>query len=224
ASRRPSYDDPVRVRNTKGTRRAQPLLRMGSSTLAACLAILVASTAKGDGVGVITVAKTLPPATVAVIDPESGTSSGGGTTDVRIAVGDVILFRFRYMPIAEGQLGGLNGWLTEYVPPNLQVVGVRLMDEEGLTVTPNLPGLAEDGTGVMPNSWSGITCVGATCPVADGGISQLYGDTGVFFSTDPRTARTPADALITLANGTVMVAPSPQAIRGDSNLRAALGV
>jgi hypothetical protein len=58
-----------------GTRRVQPLLRVGSSTLAAFLAILVASTARGDGVGVITVAKTLPPATVAVIDPESGTSS-----------------------------------------------------------------------------------------------------------------------------------------------------
>src|SRR5690606_5123193 len=132
-----------------------------------------------------------------------GTSSGGGSTDVRIAVGDVILFRFRYMSIAQSQLGGLNGWLTEYVPPNLQVVGVRLTDQDGLTVRPNLPGLAEDGTAVMANSWSSIPCSGATCPVQQGGISQLYGDTGIFFSTDPRTSRSPANALITLANGTI---------------------
>ncbi|MCZ7687232.1 MAG: hypothetical protein M5U28_54255 [Sandaracinaceae bacterium] len=182
----------------------------------------MASSAEAGGVGLVTTAKTIPPATVAVIDPESGTSSGSGTTDVRIAVGDVILFRFRYFPVPQQQIQGINGWLTEYVPPNLQVVGVRLMDENGLTIPPELPGLAEDGTAVMANNWGGTPCSGGTCPPPDGGIAQLYGDTGIFFSTDPRTARNPSNAFITLQNG--LVYPDPAVIGGDSNLRAALGV
>ncbi len=194
---------------------------MGGS-IAALLALFVASSAEAGGVGLVTTAKTIPPATVAVIDPESGTSSGTGTTDVRISVGDVILFRFRYFPVPQQQIEGINAWLTEYVPPNLQVVGVRLMDENGLTIPPSLPGLAEDGTAVSANNWSGTPCSGGACPPPDGGIAQLYGDTGIFFSTDARTARNPSDAFVTLANG--LVYPDPAVLGGDSNLRAALGV
>ena len=37
-----------------------------------------------------------------------------------------------------------------------------------------------------------------------GSLSQVYADTGIFFSTDPRTARAPADAFITVLNGLVV--------------------
>jgi hypothetical protein len=196
--------------------------RAGYSLAVVLLVVSMASTARGGGVGLVTTAKSIPPATVAVIDPESGTSAGTGSTDVRIATGDIILFRFRYFPVPQQQIQGINAWLTEYIPPNLQVVGVRLMDEEGLTIRPNLPGLAEDGTAVAANDWSGTPCSGGPCPPPDGGIAQLYGDTGLFFSTDPRTAKNPSDAFITLDDG--LVYPDPAVLGGDSNFRAALGV
>ena len=193
-----------------------------SSIVAVVLSFGIASDAFGDGVGLVTVNKSIPASTVAVIDPESGTSSGGSSTDIRLAVGDVISFRFTFFPVPQQQIQGINGWITEYVPPNLQVIGVRLIDENGLTVVPQLPGLAENGTVVAANSWAGIPCSGGTCPPPDGGIAQLYHDTGIFYSTDLRTRRNPSNAFITLSNG-IMV-PSPAAIGSDSNLRAAIGV
>src|SRR3954447_10237220 len=84
--------------------------------------------ALADGVAQILTSKTIPAATVAVIDPESGTSSGGGTTDVKVANGDIILFRFKYFPVPDKNVRGLQGYLTEMVPPNTQVVGVRIID------------------------------------------------------------------------------------------------
>ena len=199
--------------------RAKGILRTRSTAAAVLISLFVAGTAQGAGVGLVTTAKTLPPATVAVIDPESGTSSGGGSSDVRLAVGDVILFRFRYMPAPDQQLGGMNGYLTEYVPPNLQVVGVRLMDENGETVVPNLPGYAVNGCGRGCDGYTAVPCASGTCDLDDGSIAQLYADTGIFYSTDPRTARDPSDAFITVDNGIMIVEP-----RYVSDINTVLGL
>ena len=199
--------------------RAKGILRTRSTAAAVLTSLFVAGTAQGAGVGLVTTAKTLPPATVAVIDPESGTSSGGGSSDVRLAVGDVILFRFRYMPAPDQQLGGMNGYLTEYVPPNLQVVGVRLMDENGETVVPNLPGYAVNGCGRGCDGYTAVPCASGTCDLDDGSIAQLYADTGIFYSTDPRTARDPSDAFITVDNGIMIVEP-----RYVSDINTVLGL
>src|SRR5687768_11698803 len=92
------------------------------------------------------VSKSIPASTVAVIDPESGSSSGGGAgTDLRIAVGDVILFRLNYFAMPDRVARGVQGYLTEFIPPNTEVVGVRLLDSAGNTVRPNYPGLSLDG-------------------------------------------------------------------------------
>src|SRR5262245_13568936 len=78
--------------------------------------------ASAQGVGYVMTGKTLPQATIEVIDPESGSSSGsGGSSEVRLSVGDVILFKFKYAPVPDGQIHGIGGWLTEYIPPNTQV-------------------------------------------------------------------------------------------------------
>lgn len=190
-----------------------------STAFAVLFSLFVAGTAEGAGVGLVTTAKTLPPATIAVIDPESGTSSGGGSSDVRLAVGDVILFRFRYMPAPDQQLGGMNGYLTEYIPPNLQVVGVRLIDEQGETVVPNLPGYAVDGCGRGCDGYTAVPCASGTCDLDDGSIAQLYADTGVFYSTDPATARAPSSAFTTVDNG-IMV-PEPRYV---SDINTVLGL
>ena len=57
--------------------------------LGACV-FVAAGAARADGVAQVLTSKTIPAATVAVIDPESGTSMGGGTTDVKVAPGDVM--------------------------------------------------------------------------------------------------------------------------------------
>ena len=101
--------------------------------------------ALGDGVGVVLNSKSLPAATVAVIDPESGTSSGGSGSDVRIAVGDIILFRFAFAAVPDKALHGQMAYLTEYVPAGTDVVGVRILDENGETIEPFFPGQARDG-------------------------------------------------------------------------------
>ena len=84
--------------------------------LGLALIVSAAGRARADGVAQVLTNKTLPAATVALIDPESGTSSGGGTTDVKVAVGDVILFRFKYFPVPDKIVRGLQGYLTEYIP------------------------------------------------------------------------------------------------------------
>ena len=57
----------------------------------------------GDGVAQVLTNKTLPPATVALIDPETGTSSGGGTTDVKVAPGEELAYDYAY--VLEERLG-----------------------------------------------------------------------------------------------------------------------
>ena len=195
------------VRPTYSAAGRDPRLLRASSLVAGLLVALIASTARGDGVGLVTASKTLPPATVAVIDPESGTSSGGGTTDVRLAAGDVILFRFNMFPVPNAQIHGLNGWLTEYLPANTEVVGVRLIDANGETVRPNYPGLAIDSCGRSCNGFNSVPSSSGPRNLDDGSMAQLYADTGVFYTTDARLGRSPSTSFITLASGITMTAP-----------------
>ncbi len=169
--------------------------------------------ARGDGVAQVMTSKSLTQATVDVIDPESGTSTGTGGADVRIAVGDIISFRFKFTPVPDKINRGLQGYLTEYLPPNTEVVGVRITDAAGNTILPRYPGLAVDGCtgGARCNSASNLPCSSGTCSFPTGSIAQVHGDTGVFFSVDPRTARTPAGSFITMDNGIVM-SPQPSTI------------
>lgn len=181
----------------------------------------------GDGVGLVLNSKSLPDATVAVIDPESGTSSGGSGSDVNLAVGDIILFRFEFAAVPDKALHGQMAYLTEYVPDNTEVVGVRILgpDDTGrlVTIEPFYPGLAEDGCtkcgyGPIAGGYSGEDCGASVCAFPEGSMSQLIGDTGVFFSTDARTAHTPSTELLTTNNGTPMTGALPTSITNINGL------
>jgi hypothetical protein len=113
-------------------------------TLIKILLALVPATALADGVANIMTAKTIPASTVAVIDPETGSSSGGSSGDVKYAVGDIISFRFRYFPVPDKKSNGMAAYLTEYVPSNMQVVGFRILADDSdnaVTVRPRYPGI-----------------------------------------------------------------------------------
>jgi MYXO-CTERM domain-containing protein/uncharacterized repeat protein (TIGR01451 family) len=170
-----------------------------------------------DGVAQVLTSKSIPPATVAVIDPETGTSSGGGTTDVKVGAGDIILFRFKYFPVPDHEIRGLQGYLTEMVPPNTQVVGVRIIDANGVTITPRFPGLADDGCARTCNKFNSVPAASGTRNLDDGSISQVYADTGVFYATAGTLARNPANTFLTLTNG-ILMSPEP------TNLNAIIGL
>jgi MYXO-CTERM domain-containing protein len=188
--------------------------------LGLALMLTVAGRARADGVAQVLTNKTLPPATVALIDPESGTSSGGGTTDVKVAPGDVVLFRFKYFPVPDKIVRGLQGYLTEYIPANTDVVGVRIIDANGLTIAPRYPGISVDGCGGNCPTFNNLPSSGGGRNLSAGSISQIYADTGVFYSVGAATGRTPSTSFLTLQNGTVMN-PEPRNVGAIINLLGA---
>jgi MYXO-CTERM domain-containing protein len=155
--------------------------------------------ARGDSAVQFMTAKSLPDATVAVIDPESGTSSGTEGQDVNLAVGDIILFKFTVASAPDGGMRGIQAYITEYVPPNTEVVGVRIIDADDRTLPPRRAGLALDG------------CSGGAMCNSDGSIAQMLADTGIFYSTDPFTEPVPDDRFLTLRNG-ILMDPEPRGI------------
>ncbi|HEV8325282.1 MAG TPA: hypothetical protein VG389_26965 [Myxococcota bacterium] len=163
--------------------------------------VLAAGNALADSVAQLQIYKRLTAETIALIDPQGGTSMGGASTDVMYAVGDVLTFRIAFTPVPNGATRGLGGYITEYVPGNTEVVGARIVDGTGNTLPPHRGGLAAIG-------WGPRGAEGYAPPLEEGGISSLYADTGVFFSTDPRTARIPDDDFLSVANG-VLMSPDP---------------
>ncbi len=194
---------------------------MGKAALAVSAAIICLMTGRdtrGIGTAQVQTSKSIPEATVALIDPESGTSMGGGSTDVNIAVGDIISFRIHFSAIPDNDLRGIQGYLTEYIPRNTEVVGVRILDRDGNTLMPRPPGLAPDGCGLacwkfnsVPCDNSVDGCTGGTRSLEPGSISQVHGDTGFFFAVDERLVRYPGDRFITSKNG-ILMDPEPNSV------------
>jgi len=148
--------------------------------------VCVADTVHGQnrGAAAMMSAKSIPPATVAVIDPETGTSTGGTSDEIKLAVGDIILFRFNFTPLSRESGRSIQGYLTEYIPPNTEVVNVRIIDENGLTIPPRYPGLSIHGCAKC-GTYDDLPCTpGPTCDIGDGSVAQAYADTGIFFTAD----------------------------------------
>ncbi len=139
--------------------------------------------------------------TVALIHPLTGTSAGGASSVIRYAVGDVLSFRATLTPLMNGTSRGMGGYVTVYVPGNTEVVGARIVDGAGNTL-PRVRG------GIAALGWGPRGPEGYTLPLQEGSIAGLYGDTGIFYSTDPRTARDPSAQTITVLNG-IALSPVP---------------
>ncbi|MDP1825083.1 MAG: hypothetical protein Q8L48_17630 [Archangium sp.] len=168
---------------------------------------LTCLSAWADSVAQVSTAKRISRQTVVQLDPQGGrTVVDGGVTDTTIRPGDVLTFIIQFTPVPNGAVRGLGGYVTEYVPRNTQVVGARIVDRNGRTVPPHRGGLAPDGFGPRGSvTWPG--------PLVDGSLSQLYADTGIFYSTDPRTQRTPNNTFLSLTSGLPMT-PRPTGANG----------
>ena len=133
-------------------------------------------------------------------------AGGGG-----IQAGDIVEYVIKFTPVPNGATSGPNGYVTYYVPPNVSVVGASFVDRqpdgEFVEVTPEAPGS-------MPNGWGPrgqVTYTGLFTGFAQGSLSQVYADTGIFYSTDTRTRlfvdtnpgdnADPNTTILSLANG-----------------------
>ena len=192
-----------------------------SAVLAAACWTLAGGVALADSVAQVQTAKRIAETTVALIDPQGGTSMGGAGSNVNYAVGDILTFTIRFTPVENGATRGLGGYITEYVPPNTEVVGARIVDAAGNTICPHRGGYGAVGWGprnaenydpmdfpacpAMCDPVTGASC-GGCCPATgcEGGMSSLYADVGIFFSTDPRTERILDNDFITVFNGLPM--------------------
>lgn len=195
----------------KGVRAMRFFALVGAVSI---LGLAFSSAIQAQGTAVLMTSKSIPASTVSVIDPESGISRGGGSTDIRLAAGDIIQFRFNFTPISKQGARAMQGYLTEYIPPNTEVVGVRIIDQNGVTIPPRYPGISFDPCHApdckdfddMPCSGTGLSpeCISGTRDLSSGSISQLYADTGVFYTNDARLDRDPNDIFIALSNGITM--------------------
>ncbi len=187
--------------------------RYGAPTAALLMAVLVTAVlvtpAQGEGVTPIITNKSIPEATVSVIDPETGSSTGGGTTDVNVAPGDIILFQMTLTAVPDNSVRGVQSYVTDFIPANTEVVGIRIIDADGLTIPPNVYGLAPDDCGINCNSYNAVPCSSGTCNLDDGSIAQLYHDTGIWYTTSTDLLRYPDTSFPGLEDG-LLLGTSPQ--------------
>ena len=177
--------------------------------VAVLLLLTLGSQARADSVGQIATSLRISRTTATLIDPQGrpGETSAGTSTAVR--PGDILTFIAHFTPVPNGGTRGLGGYVTIFVPRNTEVVGARIIDVTGATLPPNRGGLAADGTGPRGG---GPTIGGRDA----GSMAQLYADTGIFFSTDPRTARVPdgsggSENFLTIFNGILLSPPTTAA-------------
>jgi len=147
---------------------------------AACFALFgffAAFPAQADYVGEVQTTKYLDPTTINMIANRLQAGQAG------IQVGDEISYFIQFTPTDNGGIIGAGGYVTDYIPAGTQVVNAQFVQLNG------------DG------SFSQI----APPPPAEVMAAYVPGvsDTGIFFSTDPRTTQytNPVSLAITSING-----------------------
>ena len=172
--------------------------------LLACVALLAAAfamtSAFAHNVGQTQMTKFFTSETVQLLVDRANAGKPG------LVTGDVISYIIRFTPVANGANIGVAGYITDYIPPGTQVIGASIVAPSGSTfvdVAPSLPGSIDDGWGRGQNTFTApfaTAAYDATGLCAKGGftnrcnarIAELYADTGIFFSTDARTAVFPS--------------------------------
>jgi uncharacterized repeat protein (TIGR01451 family) len=120
-----------------------------------------------------------------------------------VNTGDILTFIIQVTPFPNNATQGAGAYITEYIPGNTEVVGARLIDEDGHTVMPHRGPRMNDGYGprARHDEFDGLGLL-------QGSMSAVYADTGIFYSSDPRTARSPDDVFLSVFNG-IEIDPGP---------------
>lgn len=129
-------------------------------------------------------------------------------------VGDYIEYQANLAVGVFGTTAGPNGYVTFYPPSGTEVAGAWIVDAAGTPVNASLPGGMSQGWGPRGqntfftglNGWTlnqaACTSAGYTAANCNSGLAYIYGDTGIFYSTNADTAMyTGGGSTITYTNG-----------------------
>jgi uncharacterized repeat protein (TIGR01451 family) len=197
--------------------------------LAIAATLFCANTVYGHSVGQVQSTKYFDPATVNELMQKI--QSGQPT----LQVGDKLSYILQFTPIGNGATTGVAGYVTDYLPPGVEVVNAEFVTPSGSgnfsPTTPNLPGGIDGGWGARgQNTFTGVFATNTYDPTGrcatagftnkcNGRLTELHADTGIFFSNDPRTAQFPP-LPTRIAQGTNGYYVNPT---GGGNLNGLLG-
>jgi uncharacterized repeat protein (TIGR01451 family) len=171
-------------------------------SIALLTALFGVTDVQADSVAQVQTAKRIARSTVVLIDPQGRPGEVAGMSDTAVRVGDILTFVIQFTPVPNGSTRGLGGYVTDYIPRNTEVVGARIIDADGNTAPPHRGGLCADGVGPRGAGSS---------PLPQGSLTQLYADTGIYYSTDPLTERWTGAPFITLFDG-IEMNPEPTGV------------
>jgi uncharacterized repeat protein (TIGR01451 family) len=193
-----SRPDPQRASTAVARSPSSRLLRQW--LIAACL--LAAVPAWPHSVGQVQTTKFLAPDTVKLLTDRLAAGQPAGFKS-----GDTISYIIQFTPVSNGAIVGAGGYITDYLPPGVEVVDASIVAKDASgnfsNIAPALPGTIDGGWGKRgaktfaapfnvasydPTGRCTALALGASC---GGRLSEIYADTGIFFSTDPRTAAFP---------------------------------
>jgi uncharacterized repeat protein (TIGR01451 family) len=172
--------------------------------LAAAFALLP-QFAHADSVGQVQTTKYFAPETVALIKQRvQDVANGVPGATLGFKLGDTVSYIIQFTPVNNGATIGAGGYITDYIPNGVQVVNAQFVQPDGnggfYQVSPPAPATMPDGWGPRglfnytpgwtsdPYTVSQCTAAGKTLANCAGRMTELVADTGIFYSTDPRTA------------------------------------
>lgn len=158
-----------------------------------------------DSVGQVQTTKYFAPETVALIKQRvQDVANGVPGATLGFKAGDTVSYIIQFTPVNNGATIGAGGYITDYIPPGVQVINAQFVQPDGnggfYQIAPPPPATMPDGWGrrgtfTYTAGWTSDPYTIAKCAAAGktlancaGSLAQLVADTGIFYSTDPRTA------------------------------------
>ena len=176
------------------------------------LSSALVTTVWAHSVGQVQTTKFFAPETIALLQ-----SRISGGQPAGFVPGDILSYIIQFSPISNGATTGVAGYITDYLPPGVEVVGADVVNKDAsgnfYSVAPQLPGGIDQGWGnrgaqsfaapfnVNTYDSSGRCASAGLTNNCNGRLAEVYADTGIFYSTDPLTAAFP-QLPIRIAQGT----------------------
>lgn len=190
-------------------------LGLAQRALWVLLSLLLVQNAWSHSVGQVQTTKFFAPETVQMLIARAGSGTPG------FRVGDSISYIVQFTPIANGATIGAAGYVTDYIPPGTEVIDASFVQQVGagtyVAISPSLPGGIDNGWAGGQNTYAapfntpaydstGLCSTYARTNNCNGSVAQQYADTGIFFSTDSRTAAfpSPPSRILQSTNGFVI--------------------
>ena len=180
------------------------LLKTARVFISTALLSVLSANVYSHSVGQVQTTKFLSPQTVQALQSRISAGQPGG-----FQVGDVITYIIQFTPVRNNANTGVAGYITDYIPPGTEVVGASFVQKDSsgnfVSIAPALPGGIDSGWGnqgektFLASSPFGTNtydptgrCAAAAPAKCNARLTELHADTGIFYSTDARTAVFPA--------------------------------